>query len=82
MSLIAQSNQPLSQQSPARKNSQFKKLVVAASFFFFKSISHHLWFKQLFYKQKKYKKGLAAAREIFKKFPNHGSTCNVFTNCI
>jgi hypothetical protein len=42
MSLIAQSNQPLSQQSPARKNSQFKKLVVAASFFFFKSISHHL----------------------------------------
>ncbi|CAF0981001.1 unnamed protein product [Rotaria sordida] len=33
-------------------------------------------FKKLvrFYEQKQYKKGLAAAREILKKFPNHGET--------
>ncbi|CAF0922384.1 unnamed protein product [Rotaria sordida] len=36
-------------------------------------------FKKLvrFYEQKQYKKGLAAAREILKKFPNHGETLSM-----
>ena len=47
-------------------------------FSFYSSISHHLLFKQRFYEQKQYKKALAVAREILKRFPNHGGMYNLF----
>ena len=35
-------------------------------------IYHLSYICSVFYEQKQYKKGLSAAREVMKKFPNHG----------